>query len=294
VSRREIQAAIASGIVTVNGRPGRKGSRVHPSDHIDVGTLLDAPAVPDDIDVPILYADSSVIGIDKPPGIPSTARRVRGRPSIAGYLLRCFPDLADAGPSVLDAGLVNRLDAGTSGILLAARSRAAWQNIRAQFRRRTVRKEYLALVEGHLSTACQLSHEMAHHPHVRGRMVIVALPESPPTRNRQRRWRALAAVVPVGFASRTTLVRVELHTGITHQIRAQLAAIRHPVVGDQVYGRSSVAELQPARHLLHSSHLGFLHPIDHAPVSLSCPLPADFKVVLRRLGFKKKAIAGLF
>jgi len=289
VSRREIQIAIASGMVTVNGRPGRKSSRVCPSDRIDVGSLLDAPAAPEDLEVPIVYADRAIIAIDKPPGLPATARRVGGRPSIAGYLLRRFPDLADAGSSVLEAGLVHRLDTGTSGVLVAARSRAAWQYLRAQFRRGTVRKEYLALVHGHLSAAHRLSHQIAHDPRVRGRMVIVGARENPSTRKRRRRWSASAAVAPIEFASRTTLVRVDLETGITHQIRAQLAAIGHPVVGDQLYGCTSIAELQPVRPLLHAARLEFLHPLDHAPLSLSCSIPADFTAVLGRLGFSRKS-----
>jgi 23S rRNA pseudouridine1911/1915/1917 synthase len=293
LSRREVQTAIADGVVTVNGRTGRKGSRVRASDRIDLGPLLNAPAVPKGIEVLIIHTDATVIAVNKPPGVPTTARRASGRPSMAGYLLERFPDLAKAGSTVLEAGLVHRLDTGTSGVLLAARTHAAWRDLRGQFRRRAVGKEYLALVHGHLTAPCELSHELAHDPGVSGRMVIVGDRKQRSLGKRHRSWTAQATVIPIESANQVTLVQVHLKTGVTHQIRAQLAAIGHPVVGDPLYGGTSNDELHPPRHLLHASRLSVTHPTDRTPLSLSCPLPADFSTVLGRLGCKKKAPAGM-
>lgn len=288
-SRREIGHAIAIGTVTVNGRPGRKGQPVGPGDRIDVGALADHPPVPVALLVPTLYADSTLMAVDKPAGIPAVARRLTGRPSVAGYLLRHAPELAHVGASALEAGLVHRLDTGTSGVLLLARSQPAWRALRSQFRRRAVRKEYLAIVQGSLRISHDLAHDLAHDPGMPGRMVVVT---SPPARTPHRReprvWHALARATPLEIAKTASLVRVELATGVTHQIRTQLAAIGHPVVGDALYGGATVAGLPADRYLLHAAAICVIHPATQKPLVVRSPVPQDFRDALRRFGFKQR------
>jgi 23S rRNA pseudouridine1911/1915/1917 synthase len=284
VSRRNIRSAIAAGIVTVNGRRRRKAERLGPGDRVNIGALVDQPPAPEDLHVRLLYSDAAILALDKPAGLPATARRVGGKPSIAGYLLRRFPDLADVGASPLEAGLVHRLDTATSGVLVAARSRAGWLSLRAQFRRHTVHKEYLALVHGRLRGERDLSHALAHDPRARRRMLVVPPRDSSPARGRLRSWRAIARVVPIASRRDMTLVRVGLTTGVTHQIRAQLAAIGHPIVGDAEYGRRSRVGLLIGRHLLHARAVRLQHPTTHRTVRLWSLVPAEFANVLTGLG----------
>jgi len=287
LSRREIQLAIATGVVRVNGKPARKGDRVCESDHIAVGTLLDPPAVPRGISVPILHIDRHLIVVDKPPGVPSTARRLSRTGSIAGFLLFRFPDLAAAGRSPLEAGLVHRLDTGTSGVLLAARSHETWANLRRQFVRRQVEKQYLALVHGRLTGEHDLRHALAHDQRDRARMRVAPRSEPGSRRGASRSWPAEARVAAVESAAGMTLVAITLFTGVTHQIRAQLAAIGHPVVGDTAYGAPAPEEATVQRPLLHAVSLSFEHPHDARRHVHSTVPPEDFVHVLTRLGMTK-------
>jgi 23S rRNA pseudouridine1911/1915/1917 synthase len=284
LSRRDIRLAIASGVVRVNGRRARKGDRVQASDQITVGELLETPPPPRDTPVPLLHVDTALIVIDKPPCLPTAARRLSDQPSVAGFLLHRFPDLAAVGRGPLEAGLVHRLDAGTSGVLLAARSPHAWATLRAQFRQRTVEKEYLALVAGRLRGARELAHDLTHDRRVAGRMTVARRGSGRQERSAPRRWPARALVTPLEEGAATTLVRVRLCTGVTHQIRVQLAAIGHPVIGDAQYGGPVLPDLPARRTLLHAASVAIDHPLHGERCRFPSPIPRDFAGVLSRFG----------
>jgi 23S rRNA pseudouridine1911/1915/1917 synthase len=286
VSRRDLARAIAAGLVTVNGRRARKGASVGPGDHIAVEGLLAAPPLPH-TDIPVLYADDSVLVMDKPAGIASVARRVGGHPSVAAYLLARLPALSRVGRSTLEGGLVHRLDTGTSGVLVGARSRLAWQHLRRQFAARTVLKEYLALVHGTLASPRSLEHRLGHHTTVRGRMGLAG-----GAGVRSRVWAARSRIQPVAARGGFTLVHIRLVTGVTHQIRAQLAAVGHPVVGDTLYGGAPAAGLTGRRFLLHATRIRFAHPGTGDPVNVRSPQPSDFRAALARLGFGARSRSG--
>ncbi len=287
VSRRDLARAIAAGLVTVNGRPARKGAYVQPGDRIVVGALEAAPPPPL-VDIPVLYADETVLAVDKPAGIAAVARRVGGQPSVAAYLLALLPDLARVGRSALEGGLAHRLDAGTSGVLLAARSRVAWQHLRRQFAAHAVVKEYLALVHGVLRAPRNLEHRLGHRTSARAPLAVAGTAAV----RRRRLWVARAGIHPVAARSGFSLVRVRLDTGVTHQIRVQLAAIGHPVVGDVLYGAAPAPDLAHGRFLLHSARVGFTHPGTGEPTTVVSPLPADFQRALARLGLTEKPPRG--
>jgi len=277
-----VQRALGQGLITVNGARAAKGRQLRPGDRVDVRALLAAPPLPPpDVVVPVLYVDATLVAVSKPAGVPSVARRIGGRPSVASHLLERMPDLAGAAPTALDAGLVHRLDTGTSGVLLAARTPEAWRRLRGQFRRRTVEKVYVAVVRGRLAVACTLAHDLEHAPRTPGRMRVAAEPTD------RRSWRAVARLVPFAWAERATCVRVELHTGVTHQIRVQLAAIGHPIVGDDLYGSPAPPDLPP-RPLLHAKRLRIVHPVTEAPLRIAAPVPAEFRAALAALGFSRK------
>jgi 23S rRNA pseudouridine1911/1915/1917 synthase len=288
-SRREIHRAIATGEILVNGRPGRKGQRVTIDDRIEIApSLMENPPAPA-IDVPFLYVDEAIIVVDKPAGPPSVARRGRGRPSVAGYLLARMPELAATATAPTDGGLVHRLDAGTSGALLVARTRSAWQALRGQFAARRVHKDYLAIVHGPLSVARDLEHWLVHDRRHRGRMRVAARPGTD-----VRRWRAHAHIHPIDVGTHVTLVAARLITGVTHQLRVQLAAIGHPIVGDALYGSAPVAGNGDDRHFLHAAALRFTHPTSAAPMQIQSPLPDDFHATFRRFeGRHIRAVRGI-
>jgi 23S rRNA pseudouridine1911/1915/1917 synthase len=288
ISRRDIWNAIDAGLVTVNGRACHKGDRIGPGDRIDFAAMLTPPAAPPNLNVPILHRDRVLLVLDKPPGVPTTARRIGGRPSIAGYLLARFPQLAEIGASALEAGLAHRLDTDTSGVLLVARSHAAWQDLRAQFAARRVGKVYLALVKGRLVRPRDLVHDLAHDRRRIGRMVVLPT-ESASRRGRpSARWQAVMRFVPIESRAGVTLVRIQLSTGVTHQIRAQLAAIGHPVCGDTQYDRGGGRVAGTSRTLLHATRISVEHPSSRRRMAFTSPLAADFAAVLTTLGFAFK------
>ena len=280
VSHREIHRAIAQALITVNGRPSTKGQRVHPGDRIDVGALLASPpAPPHELEIATLYDDGVILALAKPAGIPSTARRIGGRAGVAGYLLQRMPELATVAPSPLDAGLVHRLDTETSGVLLVARTAAAWRALRDQFSRKAVDKEYVAVVRGRLRSRRILADDLEHDPRRPGAMRLVM------RRSSRRHWHAVSTVNPVAWAKNATRLEVRIRTGVTHQIRAQLAAIGHPVLGDRLYDTASPPSPVGDRLLLDASDVRVVHPTSGAPVAVHAPLPRDFAATLARLGF---------
>lgn len=280
LSRRDIRIAIDCGMVTVNGRRARKGSLVGSADRIDFGTLDCRRPTSPDTDIPILYEDGALLALNKPAGLPSVARHVGGRPSVGGYLLTRFPEAASAAPSPLDAGLVHRLDTGTSGVLLAARSRNVWSRLRTQFQRKLIEKRYLAVVHGRLERDMRLAHDLTHAPRSTGKMTVAHAGRS----RGRRTWRAEAIVEPIAWGAAATLVAVRLVTGVTHQIRAQLAAVGHPLIGDTLYGGEPLDHLATERQLLHAASLRLDHPVSLEPLTIAAPPPSDFSEALERLG----------
>jgi 23S rRNA pseudouridine1911/1915/1917 synthase len=265
VSRRVVRALVDGGEVLVNGRPARKGVRLVPGDLVTaprVGPLAPEPALP----LAVLYEDEQVIAVDKPGGVPCHALDPRERGTVAAALLARHPELAGVGDP-LAPGLAHRLDTGTSGVLVAARSPAAFARLRAAFRAHAVRKRYVALVDGRPDAGAVLDVPLAHDTGDRRRMRAA--------QRGDRAWPALTtvlAVTPLGARSRVDL---EIATGVTHQIRVHLALAGHPVAGDALYGGSDVG-LRQGRHALHARSLALPDP----PRVIESPLPPDLLAIL--------------
>jgi 23S rRNA pseudouridine1911/1915/1917 synthase len=257
--------------VRVNGARARKGTIVNAG---DVVTIAREPARDVD-DAPIaslalLYVDDELVAVDKPPALPSTAGRTPG-PSVATALLARFPEMAALGDP-RHAGLVHRLDTGTSGLLLAARGAAVHARLRAAFRRKAVVKDYLAVVTGRLGEPRRVTQSLARHRRSRGRMV--AAPAS------ERSWPATTDVVPIGGDEAFTVVRLRMRTGVTHQLRVHLAGLGHPIVGDRRYGGraqdpSLLGVPTPAWHFLHARRIRFDDP--DLPWAVATPFPAHWE-----------------
>jgi 23S rRNA pseudouridine1911/1915/1917 synthase len=269
-SRRTAQRAIALGQVQVNGRPARKGESVRAGDAVTLPEDLWAPAAlqPNPrLQIPVLYEDAAVIAVDKPAGVPSHALRAEETETVANFLLARFPELASIGAAAFEPGLVHRLDTATSGVLLAARTAAAFRSLRRQFRDHSVEKEYRAVVEGDVRRAGEIHTPIAHAAHNRRKMRVVAVGTA-------RARAAETSYRPVERFGHATLLAVQIRTGVMHQIRVHLASIGHPVVGDALYGRAG--GLHAPRHLLHASRLGLTHPANGRRLEIRSPLPADF------------------
>jgi len=270
-ARRRTAAIIAAGAVRVNGRPARKGQLLEQGDvvEIDPAALATAPpAGQPELAVPILYEDEALIAVDKPAGMPAVALRDDDVGTVANFLLGYAPETVAAARTPLEAGLVHRLDTGTSGVLLAARTAEAWANVRDQFRRRAVEKRYLAWVDGVVARPGSRHEPIAHHP--RRPQLMRACPDADQARDLRARP-ALTRYQPVDRRGGATLLAIDIATGVRHQIRVHLAAAGHPVCGDPLYGGSAAARL-----MLHAAALSLRHPLSGTRLSLECLPPSDF------------------
>lgn len=282
-SRRAIRDLIAAGGARVNGRRARKGDLVHPQDRVTLAGL-EPPAAPrliaqPELPVRVLFEDEAVVAIDKPPGMPTHPLRSGERGTAANFLAGRYPELAQVGRP-LEAGLVHRLDPGTSGVLLAARSDPAYRELRKMFRERRIEKVYLALVEGALDRQQRVTTPIAHRPRTARRMQVC------PDRKHAHQLRARPAITsvrPRELYAQATLVEITITTGVRHQIRVHLASIGHPVVGDRLYGHGSALVADPERPLLHAARLGFRHPLTARRTAVEAALPPDFEAVVRQL-----------
>lgn len=286
-SRRRARQAIDSGAVLINGRSGRKGLAVRPGDIVqaDMTGIIGTPAAQPDLALPVLLADDAVLAVDKPAGMPTIALRAADRDTVANFLLGQYPELAAVGGSPFEAGLAHRLDTPTSGVLIAARRPEAWRALRLQFCQRRVDKLYLAIVAGRVVHRGTVRDPIAHHAKQRRRMCICTARETArgaharPARTDYRPLRRLTG---------GTLLAVRIPTGVRHQIRVHLAAIGHPVLGDQLYGDAACAGASP-RLLLHAARLAFAHPGDRRRTIVRSPLPADFRSVLRGMEMPRRS-----
>lgn len=268
-SRREITELISTGQVFLNGHPTKKGMRVQVGDTVVAPAAL--PLRPNaTLPIKVVYADDTVVVLDKPAGIPSLALRHDEMDTVANFLLACFPDTSAAGSHSLEAGLVHRLDTPTSGLLLAARTPFAYSSLREQFRARTVEKYYLALVEGELR--------------VGGQSTLGLAPAGP----HGKRMRAgttgktrdgLTTYTPLEIFLGHSLVKIHITTGVRHQIRVHLATLGHPIVGDLDYGVANRA----ARLYLHAEVLSFTHPATNQRIRFASPPPSDFLSLVENL-----------
>lgn len=268
-SRRLLHALIDEGAVRVNGRRARKGDRVEPGDIValpDVGALEPEPDLP----VAVRYADPHLLVLEKPGGMPSHALDPRERGTVGAFVLGRYPETATVGDR-LAPGLAHRLDTGTSGLLLAARTPVAHAALRRAFALRTVTKRYLAVVSGAVTPPPRIALALMHDPGDRRRMV--------PAAGDRRAWPAVTDFRVVATSEDHTLVEATMRTGVTHQIRAHLAAAGHAIIGDAVYGGEG-GRLSPGRHALHASGLDFAHPATGTPLTFASSLPPDLAALV--------------
>jgi 23S rRNA pseudouridine1911/1915/1917 synthase len=264
-SRSRLQSWIREGRVLVDGATAKPSGVMRGAEEIDVtpGRLPALRAEAEDIPVSVLYEDAAVVVIDKPAGMVVHAGAGAHQGTLVNALLHRFGALSSVGGD-LRPGIVHRLDRFTSGALVVAKTDTAHRDLAAQFASRKVEKIYLALVEGALEGAGRIEKPIARDPRNRARMTA-----------RLKSGRAsLTDWEVVSRHGEFTLLRIRLGTGRTHQIRAHMASIGHPVAGDRLYG----AKPSPwNRYFLHAHRLGFRSPATNKEVVVESPLPPDLR-----------------
>jgi 23S rRNA pseudouridine1911/1915/1917 synthase len=284
LSRAAAARAIADGAVTVNGARAGKSTRLEEGARVraDVAAApADGEAEPpdaavaapahEDIDVRAVYEDDVLMVVSKPAGL--VVHPAPGHET--GTLVNALVARGARGGDPERPGIVHRLDAGTSGLMIVAKDDAAFEALSEAMGARRISRTYIALVEGRPDTdTLTIDAPIGRSPRHRKKMAVVAGGRD-----------ALTNVTVLERHAQTSLVECKPHTGRTHQIRVHLAAAGHPVIGDPIYTRDRrkiASALELERPFLHAARLSFAHPVTAARVDLEDPLPEDLVAALER------------
>ncbi len=296
-SRSQAARMIKAGFVTVNGAVARAAATVRKGDLVAITPPPAPPLPPPPASAPhidVAFADAEMLVVNKPAGMAVHPSPGNLHSTLVDALLARFPELAAmAEPDgVMRPGIVHRLDKDTSGVMVVARTPFARTALARQFKERTVRKTYVAIVRGIVARdRVTIARPLGRHPTERKRMSV---------RSRNPRDAVSHVTVLHRFAdSAATLVRVRPETGRTHQIRVHLASIGHPCLGDRVYGgganaaaESGAASVDLAifnRQALHALALALTHPRSGERLEFIAPLPFDLTAYLAARGLETSA-----
>lgn len=278
-SRSRVQQWIKQGLVLLNGKPAKAKEKMRGGEIIEIDVDFDAEDsldenwIAEDIPLNIVYEDEDVIVINKPAGLVVHPGAGNPQGTLLNALLHHEPALA----SVPRAGVIHRLDKETTGLLVVARNLKSHAFLVEELQERNFEREYRALVCGVMTAGGTVEEPIGRHPTMRTRMAVVRSGKHAVTHYRvEQRYRA------------HSLLRVNLETGRTHQIRVHLAHINFPIVGDPVYGgrlmfpKGSSEALNEAlrefkRQALHAARLGILHPRTGQEMSWEAPIPEDMQ-----------------
>lgn len=277
LSRAQLQRLIRSSAVTVNDMVVRPAYRLSPGDRVSVTFPEEETVRAEAIPLDIVYEDDYLLVVNKPAGmVVHPAAGVVSGTLVNALLARCLQVDDMGGPE--RAGIVHRLDRETSGLIVVAKDPETHGALQRQFKRRLVRKTYVALVEGQ----------------VQPREGIIEVPIGRDQKDRTRMTVARTGRPAVTqyrvleMFPQYTLLEIRPHTGRTHQIRVHLAWFGYPIVGDRVYGRRHQTLLTD-RHFLHARDLAFTHPATGEKVAFMAPLPSELAAVLTQLRRERQA-----
>jgi 23S rRNA pseudouridine1911/1915/1917 synthase len=275
ISRTSAAELVDAGRVLVDGVAPPRSARVSGGVLLDVRMPEpDAVPVPQPEPVPgltVLYDDEDVVVVDKPVGVAAHPSPGWTGPTVTGGLAAMGYRIATSGAAERQ-GVVHRLDAGTTGAMVVAKSERAYSELKRAFRERTVDKRYGALVQGHPDpTSGTVDAPIDRHPGADYKFAVVAGGRA-----------SVTHYETVEAFRAATLLDIRLETGRTHQIRVHMAALRHPCVGDLVYGADPVLarRLGLSRQWLHARALGFTHPGTGVWLEVLSPYPADLQQAL--------------
>jgi 23S rRNA pseudouridine1911/1915/1917 synthase len=286
-TRSQAKQLLDDGRVTVDGVARKASHTLRAGERVEASIPPPAPvrAEPEALPLVVLYEDAHLLAIDKPAGMVVHPAPGAPRGTVVNALLHRLGAALGAVGAPERPGIVHRLDRDTSGVLVVARTAAALEGLARQFRDRTLKKRYLALVHGRPARARgTVDLPIGRDPTERKRMSVRA----------RRARHAVTHWEVVEQLPGATLLGIDLETGRTHQIRVHLAAIGHPVVGDRVYGRAprrardvpaaarAVLDACP-RQALHAASLRCAHPITGVPLRFEAPLPPDLVAIVDAL-----------
>lgn len=281
--RNQVQHWIAGGLVRINGAAAKPSAALAAGDRVECAPpeRKEERVLPEPGDLRVLYEDAEIAVLDKPAGLIVHPGAGRSTGTLAHHLLDRYPEMAGVGGPGRP-GIVHRLDQGTSGVLVVARTPAAYQRLSRAFASREVRKLYLAIGYGAPSPAAgTIDAPIGRHPQERKEMAV-----RPGGRPARTHYRTLAAAAGI------SLLELDLATGRTHQIRVHLKHIGHPLVGDPVYGEARWKGLPRAqqaalrdfpRPALHAWKLAFRHPATEEPLAFEARVPGDLVELWQRV-----------
>lgn len=281
LSRAGIQRALEARLVLRDGVALSKNCKVMEGDEIEfsqpevVSTELTAVSIP----LTVIFEDEHLIAINKESGMVVHPGAGTGEDTLVHALLaHCQGELSGIG-GVERPGIVHRLDRETSGLILVAKTDKAHRGLAELFAERNLDKEYLAIVAGTpelLSGSVQKM--IGRHPIHRHKMAVVE--DEAKGRHARTDWQVVER-----YDKAFSLLRCQIHTGRTHQIRVHLSSLRHPLMGDSIYGYRPDHRLgkEPARTMLHAARLKLTHPVTGAVMDLVAPIPADFREQIDQL-----------
>ena len=276
LSRSRVQSLLRDGHIQLNGSTTTARANLHAADVITVTEpeTVSIGIIKQDIPLTILFEDADIIVVDKPAGL--VVHPAPGHPdgTLVNALLHLCPDIKGIGGE-LRPGIIHRLDADTSGVIVVAKNSTAMDSISAQFRARTTEKHYTAIVHGVPAPGVgTISTQIGRSTSDRKKMTV-----SPPRGRDAISHYTLLKALP----NKLALLDVRIETGRTHQIRVHLNHIQHPIVADPIYGsrpRDRALRPCPPRLMLHATTLTITHPRSDQRITLSAPLPADMLAVI--------------
>ena len=270
MSRSRAKRWTAAGWVRRNGSRVRKGGIVSAGDRITLAQLADDSALPDPaLTLSVLYEDECLVVVDKAAGIPIHPLRSGEIGTLANALIAKYPEMANVGYGPREPGLLHRLDTGTSGVVLAAKTQAAFEQLRQMLGRKKIEKRYEAFCDGTVRAGA-FNQPIAHDTSDSRRMIVCADAIEAAERGGRPARTEVLSVQSARHGSQVELVAMSARR---HQIRVHLSAAGHPLLGDVLYGGPVMEGLE--RHALHASRVAFDHPMTGQRIDVTAPLPPD-------------------
>mgnify|MGYP001243343266 CR=1 FL=1 len=279
-SRMQWQRLIMDKRVMVNGRIVTKASlRLNGGERVTavIPPIVETGLIAENIPLDICYEDRDLLVVNKPAGMITHPSQTNEQGTLVNAVLYHYPNLEGIGGE-RRPGIVHRLDKHTSGLIIIARNDRALWFMQDQFKKRTIQKKYLALVEGQIQPpAALIDAPIGRDPNNRKKMAVIPPNVSAMARSARTRYETVTRY------DHFTLVACAPLTGRTHQIRVHLAYVGYPIVCDHIYGRRKKSFADLRRHFLHAAELTFRRPSDNTEITVTAPLPPELQTIIDSL-----------